>query len=343
MTTPPPLPAAPPEKFRLPAYAWVIWMLLTGFVVFLGVRHSTGNLAYNIGYGAGTGMAAGLLSTLLSWLLWRFGGPSARQFGAHTAVFIGASVFTLLGLLIKEGKQMVAQAAAVQRMEQDTRDTRARMLGAIDENGGIQPEDSVAFLNQANANLDQLAANATGDERQIALVMQAFMQDLQRHSQAYASAFAGLQPEHAFDLTRLADAESRAARRQVIADFRAANTDLRRVYADGPVSIETGLRARRLSDAVIRQTVDQYNRTSGADRERVLAIRDIDGALADLLDQLVDFAAQHEGQWSHEEGTGSLILPSDEAVADYNHLIEQAQAIGQQQMELQKLLLAPKR
>ena len=342
MTTPPPLPAAKPEKFRLPAYAWIIWILLTGFAVFLAVRHSTGNAAYNMGYGAGTGMAAGLLSTLLSWLLWRFGGPSARQFGAHTAVFIGAAVFTVLGLLIKEGKQKVAQASAVQRMEQDTRDTRSRMLDSIDEKGGINPKESAAFLSQATANLGQLAANASGDEREVAEVMQAFMQDLQRSSQAYAVAFAKLEPEHTFDLTRLADEEARAARRKVIADLRTANTDLRRAYADGAASIEAGLRARNLPEAVIRETLDQYHRASGADRERVLAIRDSDGALADLLDRLVDFAAKHEGQWSLEADTGNLLLPSDEAVAEYNLLIEQAQVIGQQQLELQKQLLAPK-
>jgi hypothetical protein len=342
MTTPPPLPAAKPEKFRLPAYAWLVWMLLTGFAVFLGVRHSTENFAYAVGYGLGTGMAAGLLSSLLSWSLWRWGGPSARQFGAHTAVFIGAAVFTVLGLLIKEGKQKVAQAVTVQRMEQDTRDAQTKMLGAIEEKGGIDPEDSVNLLNKASANLDHLAANASGDEREVARVMQAFMQDLQRGSQAYAAAFASLEPDHTFDLTRLADEDARANRRKVIAAFRAANAELRRVYAEGAASIETGLRARGLSEAVVRQTLEQYERSSGAGRERVLAIRDIDGALADLLDQLVDFAAKHEGGWSLEEGTGALLLPSDEAVAEYNRLIERAQAIGQEQLELQRQLLAPK-
>lgn len=342
MTTPPPLPAAKPEKFRLPAYAWLIWMLLTAFAVFLGVRNSTENLAHDVGYGIGTGMAAGLLSTLLSWSLWRWGGPSARQFGAHTAVFIGAAVFAVLSLLIKEGKQMVAKASAVQRMEQETRDTKARMLDTIDEKGGINPEDSVAFLNQASANLVKLAANASGDEREIAQVMQAFMQDLQRSSQAYAAAFASLEPDHTFDLSRLADEDTRATRRKIIASFRTANASLRRVYANGAASIEANLRTRGLSETVVRQTIDQYNRSSGADRERVLAIRDIDDTLADLLDQLVDFAAKHEGQWSHEEGTGALLLPSDEAVAEYNRLIEQAQVIGEQQLELQKKLLTPK-
>jgi hypothetical protein len=343
MSTPPPLPAETPEKFRLPAYAWILWVLLTGLMVFLALRHSPGSLAHDIGYGIGTGMAALLLPTLLSWLIWKLGGPSARQIGAHTGVFVGMLVLAVLGQLMQTGKQKVAQAAAVQRMERETHETRAKMLGAIDQNGGIQPEDSVAFLNRATANLEQVAANASGDERQVAQVMQAFMQDLQRHSQSYASAFAGLQPEHAFDLTRLADEEIRAARRKIIADFRAANADLRRVYADGPVSIEAGLRARGLSDAVIRQTVDQYNRSSGADRERVLAIRDIDGTLADLMDQLVDFATKHEGAWSLDEDTGALQLPSDEAVAEYNRLIERAVAIGQQQIELQKELLGSKR
>lgn len=342
MITPPPLPAAKPEKFRLPAYAWFIWMLLIAFAVFLGIRNSAENIAYHVGYGIGTGMAAGLLSTVLSWSLWRWGGPSAWQFGAHTAVFIGAGVFAVLGLLIKEGKQKVAQAAAVRGMEQDTHDMKARMLGSIDENGGINPEDSVAFLNKASAKLDQLAANATGDEREVTLVMQAFMQDLQRCSQAYAAAFASLEPDHTFDLSRLADEGARATRRELIAAFRTANAELRHVYADAAASIETGLRARGLSDAVVRRTLDEYNRSAGADRERVLAIRDIDGSLADLLDALVDFAAKHDGQWSREEDTGNLLLPSEEAVAEYNQLISQAQAIGEQQLELQKQLLAPK-
>jgi hypothetical protein len=342
MNTPPPLPAAKPEKFRLPAYAWLIWMLLTGFAVFLAVSGSSGNLAFNIGYGIGTGMAAVLFSILFSWLVWRLGGASARRIGAHTGVFIGVMVIGVLGNLAQAGKRKVAQAVTVQRMEQDTRDAQAKMLGAIEEKGGIDPEDSVNLLNKASANLDHLAANASGDEREVARVMQAFMQDLQRGSQAYAAAFASLEPDHTFDLTRLADEDARANRRKVIAAFRAANAELRRVYAEGAASIETGLRARGLSEAVVRQTLEQYERSSGAGRERVLAIRDIDGALADLLDQLVDFAAKHEGGWSLEEGTGALLLPSDEAVAEYNRLIERAQAIGQEQLELQRQLLAPK-
>ncbi len=341
MHIPPPLPAEAPEKFRLPVYAWIIWLLLTGFVVFLAVRHLSGDLAYNIGYGVGIGVAAGLLPTAISWLVWRLGGVSARQIGAHTGVFIGAMVIAVLGSLVQARKRQVAQVAAAQRMEKDTQDTKAKMLGAIEEKGGINPEDTVAFLNKASASLDQVAANASGDELKITQVMQIFMQDLQRCSQAYATAFASLDPDHAFDLTRLADEEARASRRKVIAAFRAANVDLRRVYAEGAMSMESDLRTRGLSEPIIRRTIEQFTRSAG-NREQVLAIRDIDGTLADLLDQLVDFAAKHQGGWSLEEGTGALLLPSDEAVAEYNSLIERAQVIGQEQLELQRQLLAPK-
>lgn len=258
-------------------------------------------------------------------------------------VWIGSVVWIALvaGLVWFAVTRIAARSRgtdAVEKLEAVTRENEADMRASLAKEGMITPENQTRVVDKALTAFSDAAANTRGEEREIALGMEAFMQWAKSCQQQQVAVMEDLQMETFFDLAQHATPEQRARKRMAIADFKAANVQLREFVNGGAAWIERELQRRQVRPVQIKAVLAGYAETADRQLPILLSIRKLDEDFAELLAGFVTFAESIEGQWSIEDGTGNVLLPNDEAVAQYNGFLTRVQEIGQEQAALQRQL-----
>jgi hypothetical protein len=334
-SAPPPVPP-PVVAFKLPPLAWIAWAVAAVVLTGLSLTGAGALSAFETGRAIGQAVGLLLLPTLFAWIAWRAGRRSSRAALIAFLVVLGLGFFGQVTQQLDRRRK----AAATARLETVANESKAELLAAVDQEGGITAEDQSRALNKAMAVLSENAATAKGEDREVALGMEAFLTWARQCQERQAAAVQKVDLGTFFDLAQHATADQRSDKREAVEELKKANAELRVFVSDGAAWIERELKQRQVSAAMIRSVLAGYGDSAGKNRPLLLPIRELDERFADLLVEFIGFAEALEGRWSMD-AAGNLLLPDDASVERYNGFIARAQDIGAKQTDLQRQLFAP--
>lgn len=326
-----------PKSFHLPPHAWIIWALLAGLLGWLALSGSGSLSAREQGQIVGQIVGLLLFPTLLGWVAWRI---SQRSNRAGLIVFYVVLSLSFFGQLTQRAQRR-RQAATAEELLTLARESKDEMRASIEKDGMITPESQDRILNKASLALSDAASSSTGEDREVALGMQAFMQWAKSCQERQTAAIQLIQLDTFFDLTQHATKEQREQKRKAVGALKEANAQLREFVIGGATWIEREMKRRQVGPTKTRAVLAGYGDSADRNRPHLMAIRELDEAFAEQLDGFITFAETHEGQWSIEKDTGQLLFPTDEAAAQFNGFVSGVQEIAAKQAALQQRLFSP--
>jgi len=332
----PPQPQKPPA-FSLPRWAWLIWAVgaaLHGWIAWHG--SGNGSSAFGIGYFVGTLVGTFCLPTFVAWLVWR--ASSRKGSGAAVAfvVVIGLMIFSQVGKLSD-------QAQRRKNLEQAARKSTAEMRATLQKGEKLTPEMKQKALAQVQNGLQEMANQGSPEERASTRAMQEFLAAIGGLQERYDRAAAKLDLDHFFEMETAADATARSARSAAIDEFAQVVQEMRLFFTQANDHLETELRKQGASPRTIRETLAGYNQSASARLPLLGKIRDQEEAMIQVMREYLDFAARYEGKWSRNPERKTLVLPSDEAVAEFNGFLQRVQTIDATTADLRKQVFSAAR
>lgn len=330
-------PAPKPPRFKLSVVAWITWALAAVLVVGLNLSAYPADTdsAYKIGNLVGQVVGLLLMPTLLSWLFWRIFRRSAR---AGLITFLVVLGILILGQ-VSESLRRVQQEAVYQKMKADLSAAKSDMIQDIESGGGIALDKAHRMADDTLNAMSDIARNSTGEDKQIALAGEAFMQWAQGLQQAHIQTINAMEMETFLSLERQATKAQRAVSMIHIENFKASNAGLRAYTTDAESRFRQELSQRKVSKAGVERTMAEFLNGFNPGKELLLGIRQTDEDLAEHLSAFVAFAAEVEGQWSIDEKSGGILFQTEEALNRYHAIMNAVNETAANQAALQKQLL----
>jgi hypothetical protein len=331
---PPPLP--PPPAFRLHIGAWIAWGL-AGLVIFSVALAQASPLSPYV-FSETMGGIVGLLivPTVFSWLVWRICRRSQRAANIGFLVIFSLSFFGQTAQILRRDDNR----AAIAQIKEEQRRLNAEQRALLDSGQPFDGAKAEQFAGRVSESLNQAAKNMTGDSRASAEAGQTLISKMQEVLARYNAASARFKVEQFFEFAPLASAEKRTELRQALSAFAVANEELRAFQEGGGAFLKSELERRGVAEQGVRSTLAGYEDSVRDRLPLMLKIRDCDKRFAAVLLDFIALAEGQLGKWEIDPSDGKIAFETDAGVARFTELVKLTEAIGAEQMEYQKQVLA---
>ncbi len=152
----------------------------------------------------------------------------------------------------------------------------------------------------------------------------------------YELATAKADTDHILNFAWLSDRDKLAPRRADLIAAKAANTNLRRLLAEGESTFRQALEQAGVPASLTEPAVTGFHKAQVAKLPLILNIRDLDDKMFTALLMQLDLLEEQWGHWSLTQG--KLVFDNDAALARYRDALAVVQAAGKEQASSQQQL-----
>jgi hypothetical protein len=341
MNTPPPLPPEPDRKsiFQQAATACLV---APGIAIFV-------NFAWHITKGASPPQrSVVLIIGTLAFLLFVSGFTLAiaallgiRRHGKRNLLSRGVAGLIINGLLLfifvtnftTARNRAIANKQARGQVESATSALVEEGIRSLEADGTIK--DPAGQMEKYRKQLAAAGQNATGEDKLVMEAMHSFAAKFQLATQKYEKSAKALGEIEPVNFATLKQKDQIAARRSVVEQYIAANSEFVSTISNQAGMIQSELQIRGLKPEKIEKLVAAYRKETAASHELVLQIRQCDAQSGKVFLALLDLTETQWGKWTHNSTEGYTVF-DDEASADqFEKLCRQLENVFEQQAQVQ--------
>ena len=329
--TPPPLPK---KRFELPKSLLIIWFILFGLTIYLGV--STYNLdSEAIGALSGRFVGISLISLLLSWVAWRI---SRRSDWVKATVFLVTfflfSAELIVGLSLR---RRVARSAPMAQLQHPARRIQEAQIEEFKKTGAISPNTQAA--DQMIATIRDAGSSGNDLNRKVMIAFADALQNIRdgeaKHTQASDKMDSTwiVQPKTAKSIQEI------AAISASVTNFMQVNQEYLGYITNCVIALGEDLKSKGVPASQVQGSIRSFNASFNPQIPFLEKIRQQDHEVGQTLLQILELYKAEQGKWNWDE-QNQVAAFSDKSIGDrWLELVGNVNDIAQEQQQTQTELI----
>lgn len=329
--TPPPLLN---QKFTLPKAVLIIWLVLFGLIIYLGV--AVRNLdSRSLGELSGRFVGITLISVLSSWAVWRL---SRRSAWVKSSVFLIVFILFTLDLLAGlSDRRREATSASLDHLQDQVRRVHQSQAEQFNQTGTITHDPQAT--DQIIATMKESASQGTALENKLMGAMADFVQKIKEAEAKHTEASEKLDSPWILEPTTPRSLPEIDALATSVTNFLQANQNFVNVFTNSRAFISEHLKAQGVPPGTLEQTVRGFEAGFKPQVPLVEKIREQDNEFGQALLQLLHLYKSDHGKWKWNEQSELAAFDNPSSNERWLDLITQINEIAEAQQQTQADLI----